>query len=412
MLSRFRFFAFILITSSLFIRADSSLMAIYPSIIEKLLLFKDNKFKVFYGGPIDRKEIGIKWMLPVIFEDDQRKTRAAYEVSFINCSLTDADQAAVIFMETSDIDIKFKNCLNDDFALFNKIINGQYSEQKYVLVRFADVAQVFYPENFIYSWYGQRLESDKIDIVKFLSSHFKTQSNYISIHEGAFDDEQIEENEEQIIYKPRVVATKFDGIIYGFNIQKRICKNDIWKTYYLIWNRDTPVATLQSSDSILLRLDSGCVSGQIYDDESCDCLDQLHDALKKIALDSDHQGLIIHIPAHDGRGFGTVPKAETEIYKRGGHGRVNSTASLDTISAAKLLYGENNNYDLRSYDGAACILKSMQINQVILLTDNYLKVSTLQDHGIAVVRQKTETHKKSCLDHIKAKHNTDTYFSE
>ena len=41
-------------------------------------------------------------------------------------------------------------------------------------------------------------------------------------------------------------------------------------------------------------------------------------ALKQLVKDDDSGGIVIHIPSHDGRGFGTAPKAETEIYKRGG----------------------------------------------------------------------------------------------
>jgi GTP cyclohydrolase II len=92
-------------------------------------------------------------------------------------------------------------------------------------------------------------------------------------------------------------------------------------------------------ERIPLRIDSGCVSGQIYDDESCDCIDQLNAGLEFLIQDKSKYGLVIHIPAQDGRGFGTAPKTETEIYKYGGKGRVHKTEQLDTVSAAELLYG-------------------------------------------------------------------------
>ena len=160
-----------------------------------------------------------------------------------------------------------------------------------------------------------------------------------------------------------------------------------------------------------MRIDSGCVSGQIYDDMSCDCLDQLHDTLKQIVYDQNSHGIVIHIPAHDGRGFGTAPKAETEIYKIGGCGRVHSTCPLDTIAAAHLLYGTEV-YDLRSFDTVAELLQSMNISKVALLTDNVTKVSALTSNGIEVIRHKTNTNKTTCLDHIKAKKNSPLYFSE
>jgi GTP cyclohydrolase II len=161
-----------------------------------------------------------------------------------------------------------------------------------------------------------------------------------------------------------------------------------------------------------VRLDSGCVSGQIYDDDTCDCLDQLHHGLHKMVTDNQ-KGLIIHMPTHDGRGYGTAPKAETEIYKRSGKGRVHAALEkMDTVSAAKFLYGESQQYDLRTFDGAAKILKSLGIQRVKLLTDNKTKLNALVENGIQVVREKTDTQKESCSEHLAAKKSSESYFSD
>lgn len=191
-----------------------------------------------------------------------------------------------------------------------------------------------------------------------------------------------------------------------------IKKQDVWKLYYLVYSASVSLDELENSqERLLVRMDSGCISGQIYDDEACDCLDQLHDGLQEIISNTESKGLIIHIPSHDGRGFGTAPKAETEIYKRGGSGRIHTTPSLNTVAAAKLLYGCDE-YDFRTFDGAAEILFSFKINNVLLLTDNKDKVATLEKHGIKVTRKKTETNKPSCLEHIQAKKNSSLYFHE
>ncbi len=167
----------------------------------------------------------------------------------------------------------------------------------------------------------------------------------------------------------------------------------------------------KGAEAPLLRLDSGCVSGQIYGDEACDCLDQLHEALRLLVMEENSSGVIIHIPGQDGRGFGTAPKAETEIYKRGGRGRIHSTVALDTVAAAKALYGVEK-YDLRSFDGAAFILNFLGINEVVLFTDNIEKVGTLEKYGVKVRRKRTGTDKASCLNHICAKKNSGLYFKE
>jgi len=386
----------------------------YPLIVERLLFFKQDNFKVFFGGPIDRTDKGVKWMMPVTFEDAFHKTRAVYEISFINCDLNSARDAEILYVEVADINIKLKNVFSQDDRVFSSLLNGEYKNDKYIVIRFSDVANVYYPDIFILSEYGEKKLSDRDDIVSFLHKQFKTSNVYKNYYFGGITDEIQFQDKTSITYKPISVGINFDRKIYPFSVKKIIKKNDTWRVYYII--STTADSDLKKSISDIanithLRLDSGCTSGQIYGDEACDCLDQLHGFLKQFAQDPSHNGVIIHIPTHDGRGFGTAPKAETEIYKRGGRGRIHSTVSLDTVAAAKLLYGVDD-YDLRSFDGAGAILKNMGINKVILYTDNVEKVNILKNCGIETIRQKTNTNKTSCLKHINAKKNCPFYFSE
>jgi GTP cyclohydrolase II len=384
----------------------------YPLVLEKLIFFKTNMFKVFYGGPINKKDSGAQWIMPIVFESTEQKTRAVYEVTFINCNPTTAKDAEVLFIEASDIDIKFKNTLSSNYKLFSSLINGKYKNGKYIIVRATDVAVVFFPDIFVSSVYGTQQESDKYEITQFLNAQFATNTDYSTIETERKKNIILYENCKEIVYEPIYVCIDFETESHFFTVEKRIRKNDIWKIYYIVYKTIIAQENIDTSElNRLLRIDSGCVSGQIYDDTSCDCLDQLHDALKQIAYDPHSQGIIIHIPGHDGRGFGTAPKAETEIYKIGGCGRVHSTCPLDTIAAAKLLYGTET-YDLRSFNGTAELLSDMNISKVILLTDNVAKVHGLTNNGIEVIRQKTDTNKTTCLDHLQAKKNSSLYFSE
>ena len=378
-------------------------------ILGKLLFFKDDRFKVFYGGPVshDKTNKGIKWIMPALFQDKHYKTRVLYDILFVNCDLNDAKNAEVLFLNVSDINIKFKNLLSDEYKFFNNIISGNYSNGKYIVVRQADFGMIYYPDIFISSLYSNTDKNDKEEIVSFLVNKFGAKNNYKTIFKRDYKDVIKFEDDEKIIYKPMLIKTKINDEPQKFYITKMIVKNDKWKLYYIVSNKKQ-YGDL-STKEILLRLDSGCVSGQIYGDQSCDCSDQLHDSLKSLKEFSG-DGLIIHIPSHDGRGFGTAPKLETEIYKVGGNGRVNQTIYvLDTISAAKLLYGKNN-YDLRTFDGAANILKWLGINKVLLITDNVLKTKALRDHGIQVKRLKTNSEKASCLLHLHAKRNSEFYY--
>jgi GTP cyclohydrolase II len=382
----------------------------YPLVLEKLIFFKKNQFKAFYGGPISKHGNGAQWLMPIIFEDDQHNTRAVYEITLINCNLETAKDAHLYFIDTSDIDIKFKNELTQNYTLFSSLINGEYTHDKYIVIRSCDVAAVFFPDIFIASVNGENKQSDKNDIVQFLYKEFQTQQNYTVLETQKTEEHIRYENENEIVYFPIPVQVKIENQAHLFFIEKKIKKNDLWKIYYIISTNIHQISETKN-DNVLLRIDSGCASGQIYDDNTCDCLDQLHDALKQIAFDKNNLGIIIHIPGHDGRGFGSAPKAETEIYKYGGQGRVHNTTPLNTTDAANLLYGTDI-YDLRTFDGIAHLLQDMNISKVILLTDNVIKVTSLQNNGIEVIRQKTDTNKLTCIDHIEAKKNSTLYFSE
>jgi len=394
--------------AALGVRAD--VKSHYPLLVEKIIFYKKDNFKVFYGGPIERTNGAAHWMISMAFEDSSYRTRAAYEAAFINCNIDDAKDADIIFATASDSNMKFKNVLSEEHQAFNSLLDGEYPAKRYILVRHADVAHNFYPDIHVSSVYGKQQEEDKKRIAQFFHEQFETRNGYTDWSRQEDQEEVDFETEEEISYKERPIEIEFAGKKVRFSSIKRVLKNDEWKVYYILSNRASIKDLRDSLTPILVRIDSGCVSGQIYDDMTCDCLEQLHEGLHKIAMNKEEKNVLIHIPAHDGRGLGTALKAETEIYKRGGRGRVHETEPLDTVQAAKLLYGSQP-YDIRTYDGAAEILKSLGITKVSLLTDNMIKVETLERHGIHVFRRKTETEKQSCLKHTQAKKKSEFYYA-
>lgn len=385
----------------------------YHLILEKLVYYKQDTFRAFYGGPISKANDELGWIMPVVFEGEDNKTRAVYEIIFVNCLPDTAQDAEVLFIDIPEINIKFKNNLTSDYVLFSSLLEGRYKSGKYIIVRFAEIANVYFPDIFVSALYGNRVDSDKDRIDSYLHENFKTKKGFIDYYKSSTVETIYHESDDQIIYDPFLVQIDFDKKPFLFYVSKVVKNQDSWKVYYLVYLADTTLELLSQSESpIFVRLDSGCVSGQIYNDDSCDCIDQLHDGLYHLMQDKAQPGLIIHIPTHDGRGFGTAPKAETEIYKEGGKGRVSSTIALDTVSAAQLLYGIDSNYDIRSFDGAAKIMVSLGIKKVVLLTDNVEKVALLQKYNIDVFRKKTDTNKASCIAHIEAKKNSKKYFTE
>ncbi len=388
-------------------------LSYYPMFLEKLIYYKKGKFKVFYGGPIERKNDGVQWVMSATIEDDRYNTGAVYEIAFINCDPETAKGAPVYFASVSDMDIKFKNMLSQDYAIFSKLMNENQKSGKSIVVRQVDIGMVFFPDIFISSDFPSRPNLlDQQSIKSFLSEQFGAKvADAKWVYNSQRVDKIMSESSDLIQYEPVKIKIDIKGTPEPFTVVKMILKKDVWQLYYAVFKGWGDLKSL-SNEELLVRLDSGCVSGQIYDDNSCDCLDQLHHGLHKMVTDNQ-KGLIIHMPTHDGRGYGTAPKAETEIYKRGGKGRVHATLEkMDTVSAAKLLYGKSQQYDLRTFDGAAKILKSLGIRRVKLLTDNKNKLNALVKNGIQVVREKTDTQKESCLEHLAAKKNSESYFAD
>ena len=397
--------------SNLGVDSSINLPENYWDVKQKLIYFSDDNLKIYYGGPIDG-ESGVQWVMPATFEDEGGIT-SVYELAFINCGPFDAHDAKIQFIDASDIDIKLKNQNNEKYNEFKKLMEGKDGERR-VIIRFADTTMVAFPDVFISDIYCNVKFEDQTRIVEFLSTlGVDSQPEYANYdsYNGQVSFERDDVNG-ITVFADKQVEVDVVGQRKRYFV-KKVTLDDQWRVYYLVSLRPLSIDSL-SNKIPLIRTDSGCVSGQIYDDDSCDCLDQFHHALNELAMaHAADEGFVLHMPTHDGRGFGTAPKAETEIYKRGGQGMIKKTPALDTVTAAKLLYQvDDQRYDIRTFESNVRILKWLGITEVQLLTDNVRKVQSLEDNGIKVHRKKTGTNKSSCLQHLEAKKNDSLYFSE
>lgn len=123
----------------------------------------------------------------------------------------------------------------------------------------------------------------------------------------------------------------------------------------------------------IVRVHSGCVTGDIFHSLRCDCYQQLQKALDRVT--SSPYGIIIYLPHHEGRGIGLVNKIKAYAEQDRG---------LDTVDA-NLSIGAP--VDARDYELAAKILKDLGATDIRLMTNNPLKVDALRDLGITVVEQ-------------------------
>lgn len=122
----------------------------------------------------------------------------------------------------------------------------------------------------------------------------------------------------------------------------------------------------------VVRLHSGCVTGDVFHSLRCDCYQQLRCA-KDLICDAEI-GAIVYLPYQEGRGIGLYQKLRAYSCQDRG---------LDTIEANVEI---GMPIDARDYDLAAAVLRDLDFNTVKLLSGNPLKMSALAKNGIRVAQ--------------------------
>lgn len=130
----------------------------------------------------------------------------------------------------------------------------------------------------------------------------------------------------------------------------------------------------------LVRIHSECFTGDVLHSMRCDCGEQLDLAMQRISKEGN--GIIIYL-RQEGRGIGLVNKLKAYNLQDEG---------MDTVEANIAL---GFSAELRDYDNASKILKSLGINKVRLLTNNPSKVEELEKKGFIVEQV---THKAEAND--------------
>lgn len=122
----------------------------------------------------------------------------------------------------------------------------------------------------------------------------------------------------------------------------------------------------------VVRIHSGCVTGDVFRSLRCDCYRQLQLALDEIC--TAPVGALIYMPYQEGRGIGLYRKLLA--YKCQDHG-------ADTVDANVEI---GMPIDARNYDLAAWILKDLGMPTIKLLSGNPLKKDALARAGITVAQ--------------------------
>lgn len=122
------------------------------------------------------------------------------------------------------------------------------------------------------------------------------------------------------------------------------------------------------ADTVLVRLQSECMTGEVFGSLRCDCRSQLRRAQKLVA----EQGGVVLYLRQEGRGIGLTNKVLAYALQ---------DAGIDTVDANLKLHLP---IDARDYGVAAAILKRLGVTRVRLLTNNPAKQAGLEQHGIGV----------------------------
>ncbi len=126
-------------------------------------------------------------------------------------------------------------------------------------------------------------------------------------------------------------------------------------------------------EGVPVRMHSECLTSEIFASLRCDCRAQLDRALDFIA--QHERGVLLYL-RQEGRGIGLGNKIRAYALQQ--------SQGLDTVEANQKLGFSD---DLRRYDVAAEMLRSLNVKSVDLITNNPLKIAGLVDEGVPVRRR-------------------------
>jgi 3,4-dihydroxy 2-butanone 4-phosphate synthase/GTP cyclohydrolase II len=133
------------------------------------------------------------------------------------------------------------------------------------------------------------------------------------------------------------------------------------------------IGDLGDGDSVLTRVHSECLTGDVFGSLRCDCGDQLDQAMARVA--EEGRGVVLYIRGHEGRGIGLLHKLAAYKLQDEGFDTVDANVNLGLP------------VDARDYGVGAQILYDLGVRSMRIMTNNPTKRAGIEGYGLSILEQ-------------------------